>query len=81
MLTCIKAQYRPGTGFDQKESLFVKPRCEMPGDDEVAGFADGTEKFLSKCANISDQVLYCFGKALGFPENYFRDASKCRHCD
>ncbi|VUC22935.1 unnamed protein product [Clonostachys rosea] len=69
-----KAQFRPGTGFDQKESLFVRPGSEWPRDESVPGFAESTANFLAKCSQITDQILFCFGKALNFPDDYFKEA-------
>ncbi|KAL2833708.1 hypothetical protein BDW59DRAFT_168799 [Aspergillus cavernicola] len=40
-------QYRPGSGFDQKESFFVRPRSQWPSDEDVSGFSESTDGFLT----------------------------------
>lgn len=70
------AQLRPSTGmYDQKESLWLQRNSEWPSDDDIPKFRETTENFMTKCASISDQVLSCFAKALGFPEDYFKIAN------
>jgi isopenicillin N synthase-like dioxygenase len=52
-----KAQIRPSTGApDQKESLWIQRTSERPSDENVPGFRETTENFLSKCEGISDKV-------------------------
>jgi len=52
-----KAQIRPSTGTpDQKESLWIQRTSEWPSDENVPGFRQATENFLSKCEAISDKV-------------------------
>lgn len=47
---------------------------QWPSDDDVPNFRKTTSDFISKCEGISDKVLSCLSLALGFPENYFREA-------
>ncbi|CAI7640937.1 unnamed protein product [Penicillium pancosmium] len=71
-----KAQLRPSTGmYDQKESLWLQRNSDWPSDDHVPGFRDTTRDFMRKCAEISDQLLTCFARALGFEEDYFKIAN------
>ncbi|KAG8424711.1 hypothetical protein J3458_001483 [Metarhizium acridum] len=52
-----KAQLRPSTGaYDQKESLWLMRRSQWPSDEDVPNFRGTTERFMAKCASISDQV-------------------------
>ncbi|KAJ5397852.1 hypothetical protein N7509_005965 [Penicillium cosmopolitanum] len=70
------AQLRPSTGmYDQKESLWLQRKSDWPSDDHVPGFRDTTREFMEKCAEISDQLLTCFARALGFEEDYFKIAN------
>src|ERR1700712_1739557 len=59
---------------DQKESLWLMRRSMWPSDEDVPHFRETTSNFMSKCEDISDKVLSCLSLALGFPENYFRNA-------
>ncbi|KAJ6083668.1 hypothetical protein N7467_007803 [Penicillium canescens] len=71
-----KAQLRPSTGtYDQKESLWLQRKSHWPSDEDVPHFRQSTTEFMSKCAEISDQVLSCFAIALGFEEDYFKIAN------
>ncbi|KAB8212005.1 hypothetical protein BDV34DRAFT_233966 [Aspergillus parasiticus] len=70
------AQLRPSTGtYDQKESLWLRHNSDWPSDDDVPGFQNTTREFMNKCAGISDQVLTCFARGLGFEEDYFKIAN------
>ncbi|KAH7137832.1 leucoanthocyanidin dioxygenase [Dactylonectria macrodidyma] len=71
-----KAQLRPSTGiYDQKESLWLMRNSAWPSDDDVPRFRETTEAFMLKCAAISNQVLTCFGIALGLEEDFFVKAN------
>ncbi|KAF7514886.1 hypothetical protein G7054_g14913 [Neopestalotiopsis clavispora] len=66
-----KAQLRPSTGtYDQKESLWLMRTSQWPSEEDVPGFKDTTENFMSKCAKISNQVF-----ALGFDEEFLVQAN------
>ncbi|KAH8680959.1 iron/ascorbate family oxidoreductase [Xylariales sp. PMI_506] len=69
------SQIRPSTGTaDQKESFWLQRNSEWPSDQDVPGFSEQTNKFMRKCESISEKVLSCLSRALGFPENYFGEA-------
>ncbi|KIW65405.1 hypothetical protein PV04_07668 [Phialophora macrospora] len=68
-----KGQKRILTGVDQKESLLIRRTSQWPSDEDVPDFRETTEKFLAKCAAVTQQVLSCFATALGFPEGYFKE--------
>ncbi|KKK21936.1 hypothetical protein AOCH_000175 [Aspergillus ochraceoroseus] len=70
-----KAQVRASTGqADEKESLWMQRNSNWPSDEDVAGFHATLSSFIAKCEVISDRVLRCFSVALGFPEDFFKQA-------
>ncbi|KEY74558.1 hypothetical protein S7711_07161 [Stachybotrys chartarum IBT 7711] len=77
-----KAQLRPSTGtYDQKESLWLMRNSEWPSDDDVPGFRNATQSFMSKCAGISSKILSCFSAALGFEHDFFVKANDPTEAD
>jgi isopenicillin N synthase-like dioxygenase len=70
------AQVRPSTGVaDQKESYNLQfgahmegmwlPNCELPG------FKDTSLDFMQQCQEVSEKLMICFARGLGFPDDYF----------
>jgi isopenicillin N synthase-like dioxygenase len=80
-----KAQIRPSTGQpDQKESYQMQfGAAAMEGlwlpEDELPGFRAQSLAFMQECRAISEKLMVCFARGLGFEDHYFvkaHDASK-----
>jgi isopenicillin N synthase-like dioxygenase len=70
------AQVRPSTGkADQKESYQMQFGEMMkglwPSDEVLPGFKEQTLGFMWKVQKLSEKVMVCFARGLGFPDQYF----------
>ncbi|KAH6649152.1 hypothetical protein BKA67DRAFT_662069 [Truncatella angustata] len=73
------AQIRPSTGVaDQKESYQMQYGEMMEGmwlpEETLPGFRDRSLEFMRKVQTVSEKLMVCFAKGLGFPDNYFIQA-------
>ncbi|KAI4601959.1 hypothetical protein KJ359_010825 [Pestalotiopsis sp. 9143b] len=71
-----KAQIRPSTGVaDQKESYQMQFGELMDGmwlpEDAIPGFKDQSLGFMAKVQKVSEKLMVCFARGLGFPDDYF----------
>lgn len=71
-----KAQIRPSTGVaDQKESYQMQFGELMDGmwlpEDAIPGFKDQSLAFMAKVQKVSEKLMVCFARGLGFPDDYF----------
>ncbi|KAH8821849.1 putative gibberellin 20 oxidase [Xylogone sp. PMI_703] len=81
------AQVRPSTGVaDQKESYQMQYGDNMDGlwlpEEKLPGFRAKSEKFMKLCQGISEKLMLCFARGLGFEDDYFIKAHdvKRRNC-
>ncbi|KIW68693.1 hypothetical protein PV04_04617 [Phialophora macrospora] len=70
------AQVRPSTGAaDRKESYQMQFGKNMEGkwldDDALPGFKDSALEFMGKVQAVSERLMVCFARGLGFPDDYF----------
>jgi isopenicillin N synthase-like dioxygenase len=70
------AQIRPSTGFpDQKESYQMQFGSNMEGlwlpDSSLPGFKEASLRFMRQAQEVSEKLMLCFARGLGFPDNYF----------
>lgn len=70
------SQIRPSTGAaDQKESYQMQFGKNMEGkwleDSELPGFQPTSMKFMHAVQSVSEQLMLCFARGLGFPDDYF----------
>jgi isopenicillin N synthase-like dioxygenase len=70
------AQIRPSTGAaDQKESYQMQFGANMEGRwlDEVTlpGFRTQALEFMRLAQSVSEKLMICFARGLGFPDDYF----------
>lgn len=79
----INAQIRPSTGQpDRKESYQVQfsplldhlwlPETELPG------FKSQSLDFMTQCQSLSEKLMVCFARGLGFEDDYFVKAHDIR---
>ncbi len=73
------AQIRPSTGQpDRKESYQMQFGANMSGlwlpDATLPGFKESSLAFMKKCQAVSEKLMICFARGLGFPEQYFVEA-------
>lgn len=71
-----QSQVRPSTGQpDQKESYQMQFGANMSGlwleDETLPGFKAGSLEFMQKCQAVSEKLMLCFARGLGFPEDFF----------
>lgn len=71
-----KSQIRPSTGAaDQKESYQLQFGSNMDGlwlpEDKLPGFKDESLQFMKLCQNVSEKLMVCFARGLGFEDDYF----------
>lgn len=76
-----RSQVRPSTGApDAKESYqlqfgenMVSPggRSLWVGDEHVPGFRDTCRGFMARVQAVSERLMICFARGLGFPDDYF----------
>jgi isopenicillin N synthase-like dioxygenase len=70
------AQIRPSTGQpDQKESYQMQFGANMNGlwlpEDTLPGFKDTSLEFMHKAQSVSEKLMICFARGLGFEDDYF----------
>ncbi|KAK5117164.1 hypothetical protein LTR85_008932 [Meristemomyces frigidus] len=71
-----KSQIRPSTGFpDQKESYQLQFGENMNdkwvAEDALPGFKPSAQTFMKKAQGVSEKLMTCFARGLGFPDDYF----------
>lgn len=71
-----RGQIRPSTGVaDQKESYQVQFGDNMNGkwiaEDALPGFKPEAQAFMKKAQSVSEKLMLCFARGLGFPDDYF----------
>ena len=69
-------QIRPSTGVaDQKESYQIQYGDNMKGawldDQHFPGFKSECLDFMAKVQAVSENLMICFARGLGFPDDYF----------
>ncbi|KAF6820148.1 leucoanthocyanidin dioxygenase [Colletotrichum sojae] len=72
------SQIRPSTGApDTKESYQIQFGENMDGlwvkDDTLPGFKDKTLDFMRRVQGISEKLMVCLARGLGFEDRYFVD--------
>ncbi|KAH8598162.1 hypothetical protein B0O99DRAFT_507058 [Bisporella sp. PMI_857] len=70
------AQIRPSTGQpDRKESYQMQYGAHMEGlwlpDETLPGFKATSLEFMHKAQAVSEKLMICFARGLGFPDDYF----------
>ncbi|KAL1604056.1 hypothetical protein SLS60_005648 [Paraconiothyrium brasiliense] len=70
------AQIRPSTGSaDRKESYQMQFGSGMDGrwlgEDTLPGFQKGALDFMHQAQGVSEKLMTCFARGLGFPDDYF----------
>lgn len=70
------AQIRPSTGQpDQKESYQMQFGANMNGmwlpEEKLPGFKDTSLTFMRKAQSVSEKLMICFARGLGFADDYF----------
>jgi isopenicillin N synthase-like dioxygenase len=70
------SQIRPSTGApDCKESYQMQFGQNMVGkwldDEDLPGFKAASLAFMQRVQHISEQLMVCFARGLGFPNDYF----------
>ncbi|EMC95724.1 hypothetical protein BAUCODRAFT_499654 [Baudoinia panamericana UAMH 10762] len=71
-----RSQVRPSTGFaDQKESYQLQFGDNMAdkwiAEDALPGFKASAQQFMQKAQAVSEKLMLCFARGLGFPDDYF----------
>ncbi|CAI6088349.1 unnamed protein product [Clonostachys chloroleuca] len=71
-----RSQIRPSTGApDQKESYQLQFGENMKGlwmsDDHVPGFQTQSLEFMHSLQKVSEKLMICFARGLGFPDDFF----------
>lgn len=80
------AQVRPSTGAaDCKESYQMQFGSNMEGkwldDAALPGFKDEALKFMWKVQDVSEKLMLCFARGLGFEDDYFVKAHDVKKPD
>jgi isopenicillin N synthase-like dioxygenase len=70
------AQVRPSTGHpDQKESYQMQFGSAMDGkwlpETTLPGFKETSLEFMRKAQGVSEKLMVCFARGLGFEDDYF----------
>jgi isopenicillin N synthase-like dioxygenase len=70
------SQVRPSTGApDTKESYQLQFGDNMKnhwiGDDVLPGFKDQSLEFMRQVQSVSEKLMLCLARGLGFPDDYF----------
>ncbi|OTA94613.1 hypothetical protein M434DRAFT_394546 [Hypoxylon sp. CO27-5] len=70
------AQVRPSTGrADQKESYQMQYGAAMDGrwlpEDVLPGFKEQSLAFMRRAQEVSEKLMVCFARGLGFDDGYF----------
>lgn len=71
-----KGQVRPSTGVaDQKESYQLQFGDNMKdkwiSENALPGFKPSAQTFMKKAQSVSEKLMLCFARGLGFPDDYF----------
>ncbi|KAK4497960.1 hypothetical protein PRZ48_010616 [Zasmidium cellare] len=71
-----KGQVRPSTGVaDQKESYQLQFGQNMTdkwiAEDALPGFKPSAQDFMKKAQSLSEKLMICFARGLGFPDDHF----------
>ncbi|KAI7164761.1 Clavaminate synthase-like protein [Hortaea werneckii] len=71
-----KSQIRPSTGFpDQKESYQLQFGANMAdkwiSPTHLPSFQTDAKAFMHKAQSLSEKLMLCFARGLGFPDDYF----------
>ncbi|KAK4903416.1 hypothetical protein LTR27_000347 [Elasticomyces elasticus] len=69
-------QVRPSTGVaDQKESYQMQFGSNMEGmwvpEDRLPGFKTSAQVFMQKAQSVSERIMLCFARGLGFEDDFF----------
>lgn len=77
------AQVRPSTGVaDRKESYQMQFGDNMRGmwlgEDVLPGFKERSLEFMYQVQRVSEMLMVCFARGLGFPDDYFVKAHDVR---
>jgi isopenicillin N synthase-like dioxygenase len=77
------AQIRPSTGQpDRKESYQMQFGSAMSGswlpESVLPGFKDASLEFMRKAQSVSEKLMLCFARGLGFEDDYFVKAHDVR---
>lgn len=80
------AQIRPSTGApDRKESYQLQFGDGMAGrwltEDDLPGFQETALAFMKEVQAVSEKLMICFARGLGFPDDYFVQAHDVREAD
>lgn len=78
-----KSQVRPSTGVaDQKESYQLQFGENMAdkwiSEDALPGFKASAQLFMQKAQSVSEKLMLCFARGLGFTDEYFIKAHDVR---
>lgn len=70
------SQIRPSTGVaDQKEAYQMQFGSNMDGmwlpDSKLPGFKETSLDFMKRTQAVSEKLMLCFARGLGFPDDYF----------
>lgn len=70
------SQVRPSTGAaDKKESYQMQFGANMEGkwldDADIPGFKESSLTFMGHAQEVSEKLMLCFARGLGFPDDYF----------
>lgn len=81
-----RSQIRPSTGQpDQKESYQLQFGDNMVdkwiSDDALPGFKGSATGFMAKAQAVSEQLMTCFARGLGFPDDFFVKAHDTKRPD
>lgn len=73
------AQIRPSTGTaDQKESFQMQFGSNMdglwPSEDVLPGFKETSLEFMHAAQSVSEKLMLCFARGLGFADDFFTTA-------
>ena len=71
-----RGQIRPSTGVaDEKESYQLQFGDNMSGkwiaEDAMPGFKTSAQTFMHKAQSLSEKLMVCFARGLGFQDDYF----------
>lgn len=77
------SQVRPSTGAaDRKESYQMQFGDNMKGkwlaEDVLPGFKSNSLEFMHKVQDVSEKLMVCLARGLGFPDDYFVNAHDIR---
>lgn len=81
-----QSQVRPSTGYpDQKESYQLQFGDNMKdkwiSEKALPGFQEHAQKFMMKAQSVSEKLMICFARGLGFPDDYFVKAHDTKRPD